>query len=73
MKGSGEEYVKSRFAYFSVECLTLKPHLGNRKIYSEIRYIFGPNKFFQILFVLLESTHFKAPDGSKNGNCIQWT
>jgi hypothetical protein len=51
---------------------TLKPHLGNRKIYSEIRYIFGPNKFFQILFVLLESTHFKEPDGSENEKCIQW-
>jgi hypothetical protein len=25
------------------------------------------NSFFQILFVLLESTHFKAPDGSENG------
>jgi hypothetical protein len=40
------------------------------KIYSEIRYIFGPNSFFQILLVMLESTHFKAPDGSGNGKWI---
>jgi hypothetical protein len=25
------------------------------KAYSEIRYIFGPNSFFKILFVLLEN------------------
>jgi hypothetical protein len=37
-----------------------------KKTYSEIRYIFGPNSFFQILFVLLESTHFKAADSSEN-------
>jgi hypothetical protein len=27
---------------------------------NETRYIFGPNSFFQILFVMLESTHFKT-------------
>jgi hypothetical protein len=49
----------------------LKPYLGNRKTYSEICYIFGPNSFFQILFVPLESTHFKAPNGSENGKWIK--
>jgi hypothetical protein len=27
--------------------------------------------FFQILFVLLESTHFKEPDGSENEKRIE--
>jgi hypothetical protein len=27
--------------------------------------------FFQSLSVLLQSTHFNAPDGSKNGKCIK--
>jgi hypothetical protein len=27
--------------------------------------------FFKILFVLLEITHFKAPDGSENGKWIK--
>jgi hypothetical protein len=46
----------------------LKPYVGNRKTYSDIRYIFGPNSFFQILFVLLEIAHFKGTDGSENEN-----
>jgi hypothetical protein len=45
----------------------LKSYLGNGKTYSEIRYIFGPNSFFQIVFVLLESARFKTPDGSEKG------
>jgi hypothetical protein len=49
----------------------MKSYLGNRKTYSEIRYIFGPNSRFRILFVLLESTHFKAPDGIENGKWIK--
>jgi hypothetical protein len=36
------------------------------KTYFENRYIFGPNSFFQILFVSLENTHFKGPEGNKN-------
>jgi hypothetical protein len=50
-----------------------RPLGDNRKIYSEIRYIFGPDSFFQILFVLLESTHFKAPGNSEKGKWIKWT
>jgi hypothetical protein len=66
-KVPGEEHVKSRFAYFSEECLQdLKPYLRNKKTYSEIRYIFGSNIFIQSLFILLESTRFKAPDYRKN-------
>jgi hypothetical protein len=33
--------------------------------------MFGPNSFFQILFMQLESTQFKAPDCSKNGKWIK--
>jgi hypothetical protein len=53
----------------------MKPYLDNRKTYPEIHYIFGPNSFFQILFVLLEGTHFTAQDGSENGSWIKkkWT
>jgi hypothetical protein len=72
LKGPGEEHVKSRLAYFSGEQFQAsKPYLGNGKTYSEIRYIFGPNSFFQILFVLLESTHFKAPEGSVHGKWMK--
>jgi hypothetical protein len=45
----------------------LKPYLGNRKTYSKFRYIFVPNPFSQILFVLLKSKHLKARDDSDNG------
>jgi hypothetical protein len=37
-----------------------------RQFYSEIRYFFQPSMFFPSLFMLLESTHFKPPDSSKN-------
>jgi hypothetical protein len=49
----------------------MQPYLGNRKTYSEIRYIFRPNSFFKIRFVLLESTHFKKRDSSENGKWIK--
>jgi hypothetical protein len=65
MKSPGEEHVKIGFAYFSGQHFqVLKPYLGNRETYSKIPYTFGPISFFQLLFVLLESTHFKAPDSS---------
>jgi hypothetical protein len=44
---------------------------NHKKTYSEIRYIFGPNSVFQILFLLLESTQFRAQDDSKNGKCLK--
>jgi hypothetical protein len=66
MKGPGEEHVTSRFAYFQESIFKLWNH--TEATYSETCYIFGPNSFFEILFVLLESTQFKAPDGSQNGN-----
>jgi hypothetical protein len=69
MTGPEEEHVKSRFAYFSGEHFKgLIPYLGNIKTYSEIHYIFGPNSFFRILFMLLGSTHIKAAYGSKAEN-----
>jgi hypothetical protein len=59
--------MNGRFAYFSGEHFqALKQYLGHRKTCSEIRYIFGLNSFFEILFVLLESTHLEIPDGSEN-------
>jgi hypothetical protein len=70
MKGPWEEQVT--FRIFSEERFkALKPYPDNRKTYSEIRFIFGPNSFFQIQFVLLESTHFEAPDDSENGKWIK--
>jgi len=60
MKGAEDGHAKSCFAHFSGEHFkALKPYLGDNKTYSEIRYISGPNMFVQIL---LESTHFKAPN-----------
>jgi hypothetical protein len=52
MECPGEEHVMSRLAHSSEEHLyALEPYLGNRKTYYEIRYIFRPNSFFQILLV----------------------
>jgi hypothetical protein len=51
--------------------LNVEPGIGNKKTYSEVRYNFGPVSFFQILFVLLETTHHKPPRGSKNGKCMK--
>jgi hypothetical protein len=67
-RGAEDGHAKPCFAHFSGEHFkALKPYLGDNKTYSEIRYISGPNMSDQILFVLLESTHFKAPNGSENG------
>jgi len=49
----------------------LKLYLGNRKTYYEIRNIFGPNSFFQIQFVLLETRHIKATHSKENGKGIK--
>jgi hypothetical protein len=71
MNCPGEEHVKSRSYIFQESILSSETYLGKRKTYSEICYIFGPNAYFQILFVLLEITHFMATDGNENGKLIK--
>jgi hypothetical protein len=77
MKFPAEDYNKSRFAYYSGQHFQALKPIGNRKTYSEIRYIFEPHSLFQIRYVPLESAHIKVPDGSEKRKWIKmdfsWT
>jgi hypothetical protein len=69
MKVPGEEHAMSRFAYFFLGFEAIPRQ--HKKTCSGIRYFFGLSMFLQIIFVLLESTHFKAPDGSEDRKWIK--
>jgi hypothetical protein len=72
MKGPGEERVKWRFIYiFQENIFKLWNHTYETRKRILKFILSGPHSCFQILFVLLKSTHFKAPDGGENENWIK--